>query len=159
KEGSEDDLTADADVCIIGAGITGVSSAYHLAKSLIEKEGKGLKVAILEARDFCSGATGRNGGHLTPYLFDNFSFKESQYGTEEAKKTIKLEVHTEQELVSLIKSEGWETIVDLVSNRRVGLLRTDDEYQTTKKDYDAASAARADSIEHVEWLNETEVSE
>lgn len=49
-EGSEGPLTSDADVCIIGSGITGVSSAYHLSKSIGDKP---LKVVILEARDFC----------------------------------------------------------------------------------------------------------
>jgi hypothetical protein len=49
KEGSSGPLTKDADVCIIGAGITGVSSAYHLAQKL----GTGKTVVILEARDFC----------------------------------------------------------------------------------------------------------
>lgn len=49
KEGSSGPLTEDADICIIGAGITGVSSAYHLAQNL----GTGKTVVILEARDFC----------------------------------------------------------------------------------------------------------
>ncbi|KAG6916231.1 hypothetical protein DXG01_007814, partial [Tephrocybe rancida] len=71
-----------------GSGITGVSAAYHLAKSL--KESAQLKVVILEARDFCSGATGRNGGHLTAEIFDHFVFRESKYGSEEAKKAHKL---------------------------------------------------------------------
>ena len=57
-EGSEGDLTADADICIIGSGITGVSAAYHLARTFAKGEGKGedkpLKVVILEARDFCA---------------------------------------------------------------------------------------------------------
>ena len=48
KEGSEGDIASDADICIIGSGITGVSAAYHLSKSLPDK-----KVVILEARDFC----------------------------------------------------------------------------------------------------------
>lgn len=49
KVGSEGELTNDADVCIIGSGITGVSAAYHLASA---KE-RQLKVVILDARDFC----------------------------------------------------------------------------------------------------------
>ena len=57
KEGSEGDLTNDADICIIGSGITGVSAAYHLSR-LIEKEpassgAQKLKIVIIEARDFC----------------------------------------------------------------------------------------------------------
>jgi gamma-glutamylputrescine oxidase len=43
------------DVVIIGAGFSGLSAAIHLAK-------RGYQVAILEADDVCSGASGRNGG-------------------------------------------------------------------------------------------------
>lgn len=58
KHGSEGALTEDADICIIGSGITGVSAAYHLAKAFSEGEAaKGLdrpvKAVILEAREFC----------------------------------------------------------------------------------------------------------
>lgn len=58
-EGSEGGLTSDADVCIIGSGITGVSAAYHLANLFatheseeVEKAEKA-KVVVLEAREFC----------------------------------------------------------------------------------------------------------
>lgn len=45
-----------ADVCIIGAGYTGLSAALHLAK-------KGYQVTVLEAQKVGWGASGRNGGH------------------------------------------------------------------------------------------------
>ena len=45
------------DVCIIGAGYTGLSAAIHLAR-------KGYSVAVLEAHRVGSGASGRNGGVL-----------------------------------------------------------------------------------------------
>jgi FAD dependent oxidoreductase len=60
KHGSDGDLSiSDADICIIGSGITGVSAAYHLSKSLCPPSSVDLtmgktKIAILEARDFCS---------------------------------------------------------------------------------------------------------
>ena len=46
-----------ADVCIIGAGYTGLSAALHLAQS-------GRKVILLEAQRVGFGASGRNGGQL-----------------------------------------------------------------------------------------------
>lgn len=53
-EGSSGPLTQDADICIIGSGITGVSAAYHLAQIFgSERREHALKVVILEARDFC----------------------------------------------------------------------------------------------------------
>jgi hypothetical protein len=50
--GSEGPLTTEADVCIVGSGITGVSAAYHLAK-IFESSEKSVKAVILEAREFC----------------------------------------------------------------------------------------------------------
>ena len=45
------------DVCIVGAGFTGLSAAYHLAQ-------KGYKVTVLEAQRVGFGASGRNGGQV-----------------------------------------------------------------------------------------------
>jgi cation diffusion facilitator CzcD-associated flavoprotein CzcO len=53
--GSTGPLTANADICIIGSGITGVSVAYHLSKLLGDDATlrDALNIVILEARDFC----------------------------------------------------------------------------------------------------------
>ena len=49
------DIDQDYDVAIIGAGFTGLSAAYELAKA-------GARVCVLEAEHPLFGATGRNGG-------------------------------------------------------------------------------------------------
>ncbi len=46
-----------ADVCIVGAGFTGISSALHLTE-------RGYKVHVVEARRVGWGASGRNGGQM-----------------------------------------------------------------------------------------------
>ena len=46
-----------ADICVIGAGFTGVSTALTLAE-------RGYSVALIEANRVSWGASGRNGGHL-----------------------------------------------------------------------------------------------
>lgn len=48
------------DVCIVGAGYTGLWTAYYLAKLQPD-----LRVAVVEARFAGYGASGRNGGWLT----------------------------------------------------------------------------------------------
>lgn len=48
---------ARADVCVVGAGYTGLSAALHLAEA-------GLDVVLLEAQRVGFGASGRNGGQL-----------------------------------------------------------------------------------------------
>ncbi|KAM0230017.1 hypothetical protein ACHAPO_009569 [Fusarium lateritium] len=54
-------LPSEADVVIIGSGITGIGAAHCV---LNHPDGTHLKVIMLEARTATSGATGRNGGHL-----------------------------------------------------------------------------------------------
>ena len=49
--------TSSCDVCVIGAGFTGISTALHLAE-------RGYKVIVLEANRVGWGASGRNGGQL-----------------------------------------------------------------------------------------------
>ncbi len=46
-----------ADVAIIGAGFTGISTAYHLARRFPDK-----RIVVLEARRVGNGASGRSGG-------------------------------------------------------------------------------------------------
>lgn len=52
REGSDGPIEHEADMVIIGTGITGVSIALELSK-LARKEGEVMKVVLLEARDFC----------------------------------------------------------------------------------------------------------
>ncbi|NVN51334.1 FAD-dependent oxidoreductase [Mycolicibacterium hippocampi] len=50
----------EADVCIVGAGYTGLWTAYYLKKA-----DPGLRIVVLEARFAGFGASGRNGGWLS----------------------------------------------------------------------------------------------
>jgi len=49
------------DVVIIGSGFSGTSVAWHLLHGDDEPRTKYMSCLMLEARDICSGATGRNG--------------------------------------------------------------------------------------------------
>jgi glycine/D-amino acid oxidase-like deaminating enzyme len=55
------DAAVDAEVCVIGAGYTGLSCALTLAEN-------GTDVAVLEARCIGHGGSGRNGGQVIPGL-------------------------------------------------------------------------------------------
>ncbi|KAK8116281.1 hypothetical protein PG984_012783 [Apiospora sp. TS-2023a] len=58
------ELPASADVVIVGSGITAAFAAHTLKERKPE-----LNVVMLEAREACFGATGRNGGHCQPAMY------------------------------------------------------------------------------------------
>ena len=66
---------AEADVCVVGAGIAGLTTAY-----LLQKEGK--SVVVLDAWGLAAGETGRTTAHLTAVLDDRFSHLEGLFGTD-----------------------------------------------------------------------------
>ena len=55
-------LPETAEVTIIGSGITGAAAAYFILTGPNPPK----SVIMLEARELCHGATGRNGGHCRP---------------------------------------------------------------------------------------------
>ena len=61
----------NTDVLIIGGGITGLSTAYHLKDS-------NLKVTLVEKNEICSGVTSKSTGKLT-YLQENIYSKINMY--------------------------------------------------------------------------------
>ena len=75
---------ADADVVVVGAGMTGCAVAYWL------HELYGQRCVLLDARGCAGGATGRNGGHLWPNPARSF------------------EAETTRELLEFIGREGVE---------------------------------------------------
>ncbi|KAI0765583.1 FAD dependent oxidoreductase [Trametes elegans] len=158
KEGSEGPLTVDADIAIIGSGITGVSAAYHLSRLVAEKgdTGKPLKVVILEARDFCSGATGRNGGHLTANAFDEFAAYSALFGEDDAKRALALEGRTVDEVVKVVRATGKEAELDLVPGGRTNLFFTEAEITEAKLNFAAAQKAGID-LSRVEFLSKEQV--
>ncbi|KAJ3531727.1 hypothetical protein NM208_g8753 [Fusarium decemcellulare] len=80
------DLPKEADVVIIGSGITGAA----VAKSLLElSDDSELKVVVFEARQLCSGATGRNGGHIKCTPYEEFALYRQKLGPENARRVVR----------------------------------------------------------------------
>ena len=67
-----------ADVCIIGAGIAGLSVAYHLTKA-------GKSVIVLDDGPIVSGETERTTAHLVNALDDRYFELELMHGAEGAR--------------------------------------------------------------------------
>jgi ribulose 1,5-bisphosphate synthetase/thiazole synthase len=64
---STEKLPEECDIVIIGAGLSGVSTAYFI----LDDNPTPPSIALLDARQICSGATGRNGNTMrTPHELD-----------------------------------------------------------------------------------------
>src|SRR5215468_8179034 len=55
--------TVQADVAVVGGGLTGVSTAWHLSQRFPER-----RIVLLEAKALANGASGRNGGQVLNWI-------------------------------------------------------------------------------------------
>ena len=73
----EDDI--EADVCVVGGGLSGLSAALELAQ-------RGFSVALLESREIAWAASGRNGGQVIVGFGCSNDVIEKQIGLQDAKR-------------------------------------------------------------------------
>lgn len=86
----------NADVCIVGAGYTGLSAALHLAE-------RGYKVVLLDAHRVGWGASGRNGGQVGTGLNKDQFELESMFGKTQARALWDLTLESVQLCKDLIQ--------------------------------------------------------
>jgi glycine/D-amino acid oxidase-like deaminating enzyme len=108
-ETAEDDLSprppldgsTQVDVAILGAGMTGLWTAYYLLS-----QQPSLKVAVVEKEIAGFGASGRNGGWLSPGFPVSLPELERRFGTRAAKDLYLEMVHTVNEVLRVLEAEG-----------------------------------------------------
>src|SRR5215831_19043775 len=69
----------DVDVCVVGAGLAGLTVARELAR-------RGWSVAVLEANRVAAGASGRNGGFVAPGFSERIGAIVDRVGLPRAKE-------------------------------------------------------------------------
>ena len=90
------DQNIEVDVCVVGGGLTGVSSTLNLSK-------KGYSVVLCEARKVGWGASGRNGGQLGIGMRKDQIYLERKLGINHAKELWNLSLESVEETLSLIE--------------------------------------------------------
>lgn len=93
--------THSCDVCIVGAGLAGLSAAIELRRA-------GFEVVVLEAAHVGWGASGRNGGQVLSGLACDMSVVRRQLGTDAARAIWDMTV----EAVELIGQRRREFAID-----------------------------------------------
>jgi glycine/D-amino acid oxidase-like deaminating enzyme len=100
-----------ADLAVVGAGITGLSTALHAAEA-------GASVTVLEAEDVGFGASGRNGGQVNPGLKHDPDTIERDFGPDLGRRMNALAGSAPGLVFELIARHGIEC-----EARRNGTLR------------------------------------
>ena len=81
-----------ADVVIIGSGITAAAAARTLLElDSAASSSSPLRVCVLEARQICSGATGRNGGHIKCAPYEAFAALRRVVGPQRARELVRFQ--------------------------------------------------------------------
>lgn len=103
----------DVDVAIVGAGYTGLSSAYHLKLA-----DPSLRVAILEAEHAGHGASGRNGGFVMTLFGSSVPLMKMLHGKERVREAHHFMVRAIDSLEETIARHGIDC-----DYARTGFLR------------------------------------
>lgn len=133
-------LTKDieTDVCIIGSGISGISTAYELVI-------RGTRVTLIEARDVVSGESGRTSGHLSSALDATYPEIASKHGEERAKYAAESNQYALKRVGEIAKQLSidceYRILPDYeISQFEKGDPRHDDEMKMMREDAEKASA-------------------
>jgi gamma-glutamylputrescine oxidase len=88
---------ARADVCVVGGGLAGCSTAMHLAKL-------GYQVVLLESERIGFGASGRNGGQVMPGFGCELELLDKKVGKKQGSKLFQLSIDAVAYVKTLIKT-------------------------------------------------------
>ena len=92
----EEDLSCD--VCIVGAGIVGLTTAYHLVRA-------GVDVVILDDGPVCGGETSRTTAHLTAVLDDRFQWLEHVHAKDAVRESTASHMAAINRIEAIVREE------------------------------------------------------
>src|SRR5688572_22225374 len=92
----EEDLSCD--VCIVGAGIVGLTTAYQLVRA-------GVDVVILDDGPVCGGETSRTTAHLTAVLDDRFQWLERVHGEKAVRESTASHMAAINRIEAIVREE------------------------------------------------------
>lgn len=108
----------DADICIVGAGYTGLWTAYYLKRA-----DPALRITVLEARFAGFGASGRNGGWLAGLAPGSRALLAKRHGRDSVITWQRMLNETVDEVIDVTRSEGIDA--DIVKGGNLEVARTD----------------------------------
>lgn len=126
----------EADVCIIGGGITGISTGYYLAN-------RGFKVVVLEKDKLCSSTTGGSTGKITSQHGLIYKYLKDLNGKDFAKKYYKANEDAKENIIKIINKEKINC--DLEIKNAYVFTETEKEVENIKREVEYTEKLEIDS--------------
>ena len=141
----------DVDVCIVGAGFTGLWTAHALVQA-----DPSLRIAVLEREVAGFGASGRNGGWCSALFATSDAALARQHGTE-AMRAMR---HAMQETVDVVGASAASEGIDchFVKGGSIDLVRSEAQRARAMDEVDE-SRALGFSEDDLRWLGPEEARE
>ncbi|KAI5368231.1 putative FAD dependent oxidoreductase, FAD/NAD(P)-binding domain superfamily [Septoria linicola] len=141
-------LPAEVDIVVIGAGYAGASITHHLLEKSQSLQ-RPVSIVILEAREACSGATGRNGGHLKPDPYYRAAGALKTHGREAAEEVASFEARQVKEVQKLVDKESIDC--DFVVTRATDVCMYEDARRDLEDGLDALTKANVSTASEVHY--------
>ncbi len=138
----------DADVCIIGAGYTGLWTAYYHKQA-----DPGLRITVLEARFAGFGASGRNGGWLSGLPPGHRGLMAKEHGRDSVVAWQRLLNEAVDEVIGVADLEGIDA--DIHKGGNLEVARNPAQAKRLRAEFDED---RKWGVEGVEMLTATEAA-
>ncbi|KAJ5633541.1 hypothetical protein N7528_001383 [Penicillium herquei] len=96
-------LPSQSDIVVIGSGVSACSTVHELLTG-----GYAGKITVLEARQICSGATGRNGGRIHVHAMQDYDRFRQRFGDVAAEKIVRFQMLHYDAIEKVARSLGAE---------------------------------------------------
>jgi glycine/D-amino acid oxidase-like deaminating enzyme len=138
-----------ADVAIVGAGFTGLSTAWYLRRA-----DPSLRVVVLESDVVGYGASGRNAGFVTTHMGTGLKMTALRFGKEKARQAHDFAVRAVRHLADLVEEHG----IDCDYEKNGELVVATNPAQVSRLQAGIRLAEEL-GIEGVRWLDARELRE
>ena len=131
EEENTKEIKKEVDICIIGAGITGITCGYELSKL-------GYTVSIIEKNEIGSGITGRTTGKITSQHDSFYNYLEESFDIDTAKKYLEANENAINKIEDRIKNENIECDFErlnsyIYTTKKEEINLIEKEFKTLKK--------------------------